>query len=156
MLLVKEDNKVHTDVDQERDQIKHIAIIMDGNGRWANERGLKRTAGHEEGAKTVRRVTTHANNLGIKYLTKKDINLMEECNTDTKETLTSVSDEIETDSIAKSKKRRQIRDLQFNKFLISKIPTLKYEKQILLMVRDSLQYIKVDSSLSNKILNEIQ
>ena len=47
----------------------HVAIIMDGNGRWANERGLKRTAGHEEGAKTVRRITTHANNLGIKYLT---------------------------------------------------------------------------------------
>ncbi|RXJ98238.1 UDP pyrophosphate synthase [Arcobacter sp. CECT 8986] len=47
----------------------HIAIIMDGNGRWANERGLKRTAGHEEGAKTVREITKHCNNIGIKYLT---------------------------------------------------------------------------------------
>ncbi len=47
----------------------HVAIIMDGNGRWAKERGLNRTAGHEEGAKTVREITTHANNLGIKYLT---------------------------------------------------------------------------------------
>ena len=48
---------------------QHIAIIMDGNGRWAKEKGLNRTAGHEEGAKTVREITTHANNLGIKYLT---------------------------------------------------------------------------------------
>ena len=47
----------------------HIAIIMDGNGRWAKEQGLNRTAGHEEGAKVVREITTHANNLGIKYLT---------------------------------------------------------------------------------------
>ena len=47
----------------------HIAIIMDGNGRWAKEKGLNRTAGHEEGAKVVREITTHANNLGIKYLT---------------------------------------------------------------------------------------
>lgn len=48
---------------------KHIAIIMDGNGRWAKERNLKRTAGHEEGAKTVRKITEHCNNIGIKYLT---------------------------------------------------------------------------------------
>ena len=47
----------------------HIAIIMDGNGRWAKERNLKRTAGHEEGALRVRDITTHCNNLGIKYLT---------------------------------------------------------------------------------------
>ena len=47
----------------------HIAIIMDGNGRWAKEQGLKRTAGHEEGAKTVRKITTHCAKLGIKYLT---------------------------------------------------------------------------------------
>ncbi len=47
----------------------HIAIIMDGNGRWAKERNLKRTAGHEQGAVTVRDITTHCNNIGIKYLT---------------------------------------------------------------------------------------
>lgn len=47
----------------------HIAIIMDGNGRWAKERGLKRTAGHEEGAKRVREITAHCSNIGIKYLT---------------------------------------------------------------------------------------
>ncbi len=48
---------------------KHIAIIMDGNGRWAKEQGLKRTAGHEKGAKVVREITTHCAKLGIKYLT---------------------------------------------------------------------------------------
>lgn len=47
----------------------HIAMIMDGNGRWAKEKGLKRTAGHEEGAKTVRKITKHCSELGIKYLT---------------------------------------------------------------------------------------
>jgi undecaprenyl diphosphate synthase len=42
---------------------------MDGNGRWAKEKGLNRTAGHEEGAKVVRNITTHCSNIGIKYLT---------------------------------------------------------------------------------------
>ena len=48
---------------------KHIAIIMDGNGRWAKEQGLNRTAGHEQGAKTVRNITIYCSDLGIKYLT---------------------------------------------------------------------------------------
>lgn len=48
---------------------KHVAIIMDGNGRWAKERGLNRTAGHEEGAKTVRKITSYCSDIGIKYLT---------------------------------------------------------------------------------------
>jgi undecaprenyl diphosphate synthase len=50
-------------------QPHHIAIIMDGNGRWAKERGLKRTAGHEEGGKVVRSITSHCSKIGIKYLT---------------------------------------------------------------------------------------
>ncbi len=48
---------------------KHIAIIMDGNGRWAKEKGLNRTAGHEQGAKVVREITTHCSDIGIEYLT---------------------------------------------------------------------------------------
>ena len=48
---------------------KHIAMIMDGNGRWAKERGLNRTAGHEEGAKTVRKITQYCSEIGVKYLT---------------------------------------------------------------------------------------
>lgn len=47
----------------------HIAMIMDGNGRWAKERGLKRTVGHEEGAKVVRNITKYCMSIGVKYLT---------------------------------------------------------------------------------------
>lgn len=47
----------------------HIAIIMDGNGRWAQARGLDRTEGHVEGVVSVRRITEEASKLGIKYLT---------------------------------------------------------------------------------------
>ena len=48
---------------------RHIAIIMDGNGRWATKRGLPRTAGHKAGAETFRRIATHCKNLGVEYLT---------------------------------------------------------------------------------------
>ena len=48
---------------------KHIAIIMDGNGRWAKKRGLPRTAGHAAGAETFRRIATHCKNIGVEYLT---------------------------------------------------------------------------------------
>ena len=48
---------------------RHIAIIMDGNGRWAKMRGLPRNAGHKAGAETFRRVAKHCNELGVKYLT---------------------------------------------------------------------------------------
>jgi len=47
----------------------HIAMIMDGNGRWAKERNLKRTAGHSAGAEVVRKITTHCGHIGVKYLT---------------------------------------------------------------------------------------
>lgn len=47
----------------------HVAIIMDGNGRWAQQRGLDRSAGHVEGVNTVRRITEAASKAGVKYLT---------------------------------------------------------------------------------------
>ncbi|MCK6453827.1 MAG: isoprenyl transferase [Alphaproteobacteria bacterium] len=47
----------------------HVAIIMDGNGRWAQARGLPRTAGHKQGAEAVRRTLIGAAELGVKYLT---------------------------------------------------------------------------------------
>jgi len=47
----------------------HVAIIMDGNGRWASKRNLKRTAGHEAGVNSVREVVRIASELGIKYMT---------------------------------------------------------------------------------------
>ncbi|MBR4709602.1 MAG: isoprenyl transferase [Bacteroidaceae bacterium] len=48
---------------------EHIAIIMDGNGRWAKAKGLPRTAGHVEGVTTVKRITEEAARMGVKYLT---------------------------------------------------------------------------------------
>ena len=48
---------------------QHVAIIMDGNGRWAKEHGKNRSFGHESGVATVRRITEIASELGIKYLT---------------------------------------------------------------------------------------
>ncbi|OAS83306.1 MULTISPECIES: isoprenyl transferase [Metabacillus] len=57
-------------VDIEKGEIpKHIAIIMDGNGRWAKKRALPRIAGHHEGMKVVRKITKQANALGVKVLT---------------------------------------------------------------------------------------
>ena len=48
---------------------KHIAIIMDGNGRWAAERGKPRSYGHQAGVDAVRRITSEATRLGVKFLT---------------------------------------------------------------------------------------
>ena len=53
----------------QNDKINHIAIIMDGNGRWAKQRGLERVFGHKEGANAVRRVVEEAGRLQIPYLT---------------------------------------------------------------------------------------
>ena len=52
-----------------KESIQHIAIIMDGNGRWAKPRGLERVFGHKEGANAVRRVVEEAGKLQIPYLT---------------------------------------------------------------------------------------
>lgn len=48
---------------------RHVAIIMDGNGRWAQRRGLPRTAGHKAGAETFRNIATYCKEIGIDYLT---------------------------------------------------------------------------------------
>lgn len=55
------DNKIHIP--------NHIAIIMDGNGRWAKKRGLPRTAGHAAGAEAFRRTANYCRSIGVKYLT---------------------------------------------------------------------------------------
>jgi undecaprenyl diphosphate synthase len=59
--------KVKTDT--ERKLPEHIAIIMDGNGRWAKNRGLPRTAGHAAGSKKFKEIARYCNKIGIKYLT---------------------------------------------------------------------------------------
>jgi len=48
---------------------RHVAIIMDGNGRWAKRRGLPRTAGHAAGAETFRSIATYCQKIGLEYLT---------------------------------------------------------------------------------------
>ncbi|MBQ8226482.1 MAG: isoprenyl transferase [Bacteroidaceae bacterium] len=47
----------------------HIAIIMDGNGRWAKERGMQRSMGHQQGVVAVKEITEAASNLGVRFLT---------------------------------------------------------------------------------------
>jgi len=61
-----------TEINQKLDMTRlpqHIAIIMDGNGRWATDRGLDRTFGHKAGLDTVKTITAECARLGIKYLT---------------------------------------------------------------------------------------
>ena len=48
---------------------KHIGIIMDGNRRWAKNKGLPIKLGHKEGAKTIEKIVRYANKIGIKYIT---------------------------------------------------------------------------------------
>jgi len=56
-------------IPEEPEPPKHVAIIMDGNGRWASERGMHRSEGHRAGVDNVRRITTSFANHGVKYLT---------------------------------------------------------------------------------------
>ena len=48
---------------------EHVAIVMDGNGRWASARGLPRKMGHKAGVETTKKITREAHDLGVKYLT---------------------------------------------------------------------------------------
>jgi len=59
---------MNTELDKNR-MPKHVAIIMDGNGRWATERGLDRTYGHKAGVETVKKITAECARIGVKYLT---------------------------------------------------------------------------------------
>jgi undecaprenyl diphosphate synthase len=64
----KKDNLVSHELDMNNIP-RHIAIIMDGNGRWAKERNLPRTMGHKAGIETIRDIVKECNKLGVKYLT---------------------------------------------------------------------------------------
>lgn len=66
---VKENNDLLTQVEGGEKLPRHIAIIMDGNGRWANKRGLPRPAGHRAGVESLRDVVRACTSLGIEYLT---------------------------------------------------------------------------------------
>ena len=60
----------HTAGEVDRSRLpRHIAVIMDGNGRWAKKRGLPRTVGHKAGAEVFRDIATYCKELGVEYLT---------------------------------------------------------------------------------------
>ncbi len=65
----KDDSGAGAALAQEMVLPKHVGIIMDGNGRWAKQRGLPRKAGHREGAQTFRTITRYCSQVGIRYLT---------------------------------------------------------------------------------------
>jgi len=64
-----EDKIIQEEIIKEGNLPRHIAVIMDGNGRWAIERGLTRTEGHQEGIESVRDIVKASSQIGIKYLT---------------------------------------------------------------------------------------
>lgn len=57
------------DLNDPKEPLQHVAIIMDGNGRWARKRGLPRTAGHKRGVETVKQTVATAREMGLPYLT---------------------------------------------------------------------------------------
>ncbi len=62
--------EIHADdIKNNRNRPEHVAIILDGNGRWAKQRGLPRMMGHNEGVKTVRELVTASAEAGVRYLT---------------------------------------------------------------------------------------
>ena len=61
--------KKKENVQENRPVPQHIAVIMDGNGRWAKKRGLPRKAGHKVGAETFRTIATYCKDIGVKYFT---------------------------------------------------------------------------------------
>ena len=63
MAIFKKEDKAEIIIPQ------HVAIIMDGNGRWAKKRGLPRTAGHKKGANNFRTIADYLNKIGVKYMT---------------------------------------------------------------------------------------
>ena len=54
---------------EDQNILEHVAIIMDGSGRWAASQGLSRIEGHKKGVNSVRKIIRHADKIGLKYLT---------------------------------------------------------------------------------------
>ncbi len=68
-LFGQDENLINSELSPEIPLPKHVAVIMDGNGRWAKKRFLPRIAGHKEGMNVVKKITRYANSLGIHVLT---------------------------------------------------------------------------------------
>ena len=62
-------SSANTPINRVKEPPKHIAIIMDGNGRWAKSRGLPRSSGHQQGVKSVRKIVKHCAEIGVNTLT---------------------------------------------------------------------------------------
>ena len=87
------------------------------------------------------------------YLSGKDLDLMEECYNDTKRILTSITKNIEIDSIEKSKLRRKKREYLANKIFINRIPILQFENNWINTFSDTLRFVKSDSTLQFGIID---
>ncbi len=87
------------------------------------------------------------------YLTSKDLDLMKESYNDTKTILTSITENIEIDSIEKSKYRKKMREYIANKIFISKIPILQFENNWINTFSDTLKFVKTDSTLQFGIID---
>mgnify|MGYP001344016169 CR=1 FL=1 len=120
---------------------RHIAIIMDGNGRWANVRGLPRIAGHREGVRTVRKITQICGELGIQALT-----------------LYTFSSEnwkrpaVEVGALMKllvSSLRKEVSDLMKNNVRFTVIGNInKFDQQIQIELKNAFQKTKNNSGLN--------
>src|SRR5438477_1367496 len=69
MIMQKNNNLLPDEEPLSKQLPSNIAIILDGNGRWAKRRGFPTILGHREGASTLKRITRHAGSLGVKFLT---------------------------------------------------------------------------------------
>ncbi len=119
----------------------HIAIIMDGNGRWANSRGLPRIAGHREGVRTVRKITDICGELGIQALT-----LFTFSSENWKRPVTEVGALIK---LLVSSLRKEVEDLMKNNVRFTVIGDInKFDQQIQNELLDAINKTKNNSGLN--------
>ena len=120
---------------------RHIAIIMDGNGRWANVRGLPRIAGHREGVRTVRKITQICGKLGIQALT-----LYTFSSENWKRPESEVSALI---NLLVSSLRKEVSDLMKNNVRFTVIGDMnKFDQQIQNELKNAFQKTKNNSGLN--------
>jgi len=120
---------------------RHIAIIMDGNGRWANVRGLPRIAGHREGVRTVRKITQICGELGIQALT-----LYTFSSENWKRPESEVSALI---NLLVSSLRKEVSDLMKNNVRFTVIGDMnKFDQQIQNELKNAFQKTKNNSGLN--------
>ena len=120
---------------------RHIAIIMDGNGRWANVRGLPRIAGHREGVRTVRKITQLCGELGIQTLT-----LYTFSSENWKRPVTEVGALMK---LLVSSLRKEVSDLMKNNVRFTVIGDInKFDQQIQNELKNAFQKTKNNSGLN--------